>query len=75
MNKMNYIKPEIEVVLLKDPLMNLELPISKTVVDDEAAKKGMFDDDTDWNSQESIWGKKSQSDQSDNDNWDVWSDN
>ena len=48
MNKMKYIKPEMEVVLLKDPLMNLELPISKTVVDDEAAKKGMFDNETDW---------------------------
>ncbi|MBR5657658.1 MAG: hypothetical protein IKW98_13405 [Prevotella sp.] len=71
MNKMKYIKPEVEVVLLKDPLM-LELPISNTVVDDEAAKKGMFDDDTDWNSQESIWGKKSQSK---DDSWEVWGDN
>lgn len=72
---MKYIKPEIEVVLLKDPLMNLELPVSNYEVDDEAAKKGMFDDETDWNGQESIWGKKSQSDQSDNDNWDAWGDN
>lgn len=68
MNKMKYIKPEIEVVLLKDRLM-LELPVSNFEVDDEAAKKGMFDDDTDWNSQESIWGKPSSKDQ----NWDEWS--
>lgn len=68
---MKYIKPEIEVVLLKDRLM-LELPVSNFEVDDEAAKKGMFDDDTDWNSQESIWGNKSQSK---DDNWDVWGDN
>lgn len=68
---MKYIKPEIEVVLLKDRLM-LELPVSNFEVDDEAAKKGMFDDDTDWNSQESIWGKKSQSK---DDSWEVWGDN
>ena len=74
MKKMKYIKPEIEVVLLKDPLMNLELPVSNYEIpeDDEAAKKSMFDDDTDWNSQESIWGKKSQSK---DDNWEVWGDN
>ena len=71
---MKYIKPEIEVVLLKDPLMNLELPVSNYEIpeDEEAAKKGMFGDDTDWNSQESIWGNKSQSK---DDNWDVWGDN
>lgn len=70
MNKMKYIKPEIEVVLLKDRLM-LELPVSNFTVDDEAAKEGSFDDEMDWDSQESIWGKPSGKDQ----NWDEWSGN
>ncbi len=71
MNKMKYIKPVIEVVLLKDRLM-LELPVSNYEIpeEDEAAKKGMFDQ-TDWDSQESIWGKPSSKDQ----NWDEWSGN
>ena len=74
MNKIKYLKPEIEVVLLKDPLMNLELPVSNYEIpeEDEAAKKGLFDDETNWNSQESIWGNKSQSK---DDNWEVWGDN
>jgi hypothetical protein len=67
---MKYIKPEIEVVLLKDRLM-LELPVSNFTVDDEAAKEGSFDDEMDWDSQESIWGKSSGKDQ----NWDEWSGN
>lgn len=33
-----YVKPELEVVELKEPLM-LELPVSNTTVDDEAAKE------------------------------------
>lgn len=65
-----YIKPEIEVVLLKDRLM-LELPVSNFTVDDEAAKEGSFDDEMDWDSHESIWGKSSSKDQ----NWDEWSGN
>ena len=65
-----YIKPEIEVVLLKDRLM-LELPVSNFTVDDEAAKEGSFDDEMDWDSQESIWGTPSGKDQ----NWDEWSGN
>ncbi len=38
-----YIKPYVEVVLLKDRLM-LELPVSDSFVDDEAAKDGNFED-------------------------------
>ena len=71
MKKKNYIIPKAEIVLPKDRLM-LEVTISNHEVNDEAAKKGMFDDDTDWNSQESIWGDKSPSD---NENWNVWSNN
>ena len=33
-----YVTPSLEIVDFKDPLMNLELPISQTPVDDEAAK-------------------------------------
>ena len=43
--KHKYMKPELEVVEFKDPLMNLELPISQTPVDDEAAKKRSFEDE------------------------------
>ena len=66
-----YIKPEIEVVLLKDRLM-LELPVSNFTVDDEAAKEGAFDDEIDWNSQESIWGKTSSTNKEQD--MDVWGD-
>ena len=34
-----YVTPSLEIVDFKDPLMNLELPISQTKVDDEAAKE------------------------------------
>jgi hypothetical protein len=34
-----YVTPSLEIVDFKDPLMNLELPISQTPVDDEAAKE------------------------------------
>ena len=67
-----YIKPEFEVVAFKDPLMNLELPISQTPVDDEAAKEGSFNDEIDWNSQESIWGKNSSTNKEQD--MDVWGD-
>ena len=69
MNRMKYIKPEIEIVSFKDRLM-LDVTISNAVVDDEAAKEGSFDDEIKWNSQESIWGGKA----SKEDNWDVWGD-
>ena len=36
--KKKYLMPSLEIVDFKDPLMNLELPISQTPVDDEAAK-------------------------------------
>ena len=42
--KSQYIKPELEVVVLKERLM-LELPVSNGFVDDEAAKGSInFDD-------------------------------
>lgn len=34
-----YLKPSLEIVDFKDPLMDLELPVSNTEVDDEAAKE------------------------------------
>lgn len=34
-----YVTPSLEIVDFKDPLMKLELPISQTPVDDEAAKE------------------------------------
>lgn len=70
MKKVLYVKPEIEVVLLKERLM-LELPVSNSTVYDEAAKEGDFDDTNIWDSHESVWGKPSGKDQ----NWDKWSDN
>jgi hypothetical protein len=39
-----YIKPEAEIVDIKDSFM-LELSIHNTIVDDEAANKGSFDED------------------------------
>ena len=41
-----YIKPEVEIVNPKYHLM-LDLPVSETFVDDEAANKGSFDEDSD----------------------------
>ena len=37
--KKKYLMPSLEIVDFKDPLMNLELPVSNTMVDDEAAKE------------------------------------
>jgi hypothetical protein len=34
-----YVTPSLEIVDFKDPLMNLELPVSNTMVDDEASKE------------------------------------
>ena len=45
MSKKKYIKPEVETVMLKDRLMDLELPVSNSFVDDEAAKKRSFEDE------------------------------
>lgn len=71
MNKEKYIRPEIEIVIPKDPLM-LEVTISNYVVDDEAAKEGMYDNEIDWDSQESIWGKTSGA--AKEEDLDVWGD-
>ena len=70
MNKRKYIRPEVEIVVPNDPLM-FEVTISNYVVDDEAAKQGNYDNEMDWDSHESIWGKPSGKDQ----NWDEWSGN
>ena len=37
--KKKYLMPSLEIVDFKDPLMNLELPVSNTMVDDEASKE------------------------------------
>jgi hypothetical protein len=71
MKKVLYVKPEIEVVQFKDHLMLDNIGIHESFVDDEAAKQGNYDNEIDWDSQESIWGKPSGNDQ----NWDKWSDN
>lgn len=44
MKKIKYIKPELEIVSFKDPLM-FDVTISNSMVDDEAAKKGSFEDE------------------------------
>ncbi len=41
-----YIKPETELISIKDSFM-LELSIHNTFVDDEAANNSFFDEDTD----------------------------
>ena len=41
-----YIKPEVELIGFKDEFM-LELPVSKLIVDDEAANDSFFDDNMD----------------------------
>ena len=44
--KKKYLMPSLEIVDFKDPLMNLELPVSNTMVDDEAAKEqGEFEEE------------------------------
>jgi hypothetical protein len=48
-----YIKPEVEIVALKERLM-LELPVSDSFVDDEAAKESHFED-----TEEDVFGSKS----------------
>ena len=50
-----YVKPELEVVELKEPLM-LELPISQTPVDDEASKEqGIVDTEEELPTSPDIW--------------------
>ena len=41
-----YIKPKAEIIDIKDSFM-LELSVHDTFVDDEAANKGSFDEDSD----------------------------
>lgn len=51
-----YVKPELEVVELKEPLM-LELPVSNVGVNDEAAKEqGDFETDETVPASPNLWG-------------------
>ena len=52
-----YIKPSLEIVDFKEPLMDLELPISQTPVDDEAAKEqGEFVEEEVAPTAPNLWG-------------------
>ena len=52
-----YIKPEIEIVALKDHLM-LDIGVHNSFVDDEAAKQGTIDTGDMWEGYEDIWATK-----------------
>lgn len=57
-----YVKPELEVVELKEPLM-LELPVSNTTVDDEASKEqGEFEETETVPTSPNIWGDTEEED-------------
>ena len=58
-----YIKPSLEIVDFKEPLMDLELPISQTPVDDEAAKEqGEFVEEDAVPTSPNIWGDTEEED-------------
>ena len=58
-----YVTPSLEIVDFKDPLMNLELPISQTKVDDEAAKEqGEFVEEEIAPTSPNIWGDTEEED-------------
>lgn len=58
-----YVKPELEVVVLKDPMMALELPLSNTPVDDEASKEqGEFVEEDVVPTSPNIWGDTEEED-------------
>ena len=58
-----YVKPELEVVVLKDPMMALELPLSNTPVDDEASKEqGEFVEEDAVPTSPNIWGDTEEED-------------
>ena len=58
-----YLKPSLEIVDFKDPLMNLELPVSNTMVDDEAAKEqGEFVEEDVVPTSPNIWGDTEEED-------------
>ena len=58
-----YVTPSLEIVDFKDPLMNLELPISQTKVDDEAAKEqGEFVEEEIAPTSPNLWGDTEEED-------------
>lgn len=58
-----YLKPSLEIVDFKDPLMNLELPVSNTMVDDEAAKEqGEFVEEDVVPTSPNLWGDTEEED-------------
>ena len=58
-----YLKPSLEIVDFKDPLMDLELPVSNTEVDDEAAKEqGEFVEEDVVPTSPNIWGDTEEED-------------
>ncbi len=58
-----YLKPSLEIVDFKDPLMDLELPVSNTEVDDEAAKEqGEFVEEEIAPTSPNIWGDTEEED-------------
>ena len=58
-----YMKPSLEIVDFKDPLMNLELPVSNTMVDDEAAKEqGEFVEEEIAPTSPNLWGDTEEED-------------
>lgn len=61
--KKKYLMPSLEIVDFKDPLMNLELPVSNTMVDDEAAKEqGEFVEEEVAPTSPNLWGDTEEED-------------
>lgn len=61
--KKKYLMPSLEIVDFKDPLMNLELPVSNTMVDDEAAKEqGEFEEEEIAPTSPNLWGDTEEED-------------
>lgn len=57
-----YVKPELEIVELKEPLM-LELPVSDVGVNDEAAKEqGEFEEEEIAPTSPNLWGDTEEED-------------
>lgn len=58
-----YMKPSLEIVDFKEPLMDLELPVSNTMVDDEAAKEqGEFEETDAVPTSPNLWGDTEEED-------------
>ena len=58
-----YVTPSLEIVDFKDPLMDLELPVSNVGVNDEAAKEqGEFVEEDAVPTSPNIWGDTEEED-------------